>query len=520
MAIARYFAKDLLAINQLLKSKHEGLEQLLANTCIGVCFSENAVNTKEGMKCLDLLVRLISRLYPKIVIVHVNHPASAQQENLKTLARSINKSIEIVDDVNQCTAAIVAGINAGPLPVNCKQLFIGSNNWVCHFSQSSFQSFQNSENPFGCGIASCVAAANLFKFVFADFFPNKDLDAEIHLSTLDLTTNSDRNPILDNVSLGNLSVVGIGAIGNGLIWGLANMPSLSAEIDLIDHETISLSNLQRYVLFAEDDEREFKVEKAKAFFKQRNVKVNAYNLKWAGYLNITGNWMVEKVAVAIDNKKDRIAIQSALPRSIYNAYTEENLIGIASHTNFIKAPCLACGYIPSDKERNFTEEVAQNCNIPNHSNFVKDYLNLNISVESIYNNNTVSLLDVISTTNGIDRKQLNQFHGKTISEFYSEFVCGGISLSLSTVNHQVMSNVDAPLAFQSAMAGILLACRIVTDAASLSRESLKQQTHIHPLNTFNRFNPFHHNLQKDNSGKCLCSDSTFIERYKAKWAVV
>jgi hypothetical protein len=79
------------------------------------------------------------------------------------------------------------------------------------------------------------------------------------------------------------------------------------------------------------------------------------------------------------------------------------------------------------------------------------------------------------------------------------------------------ANVDAPLAFQSAMAGILLGARVVADALNLLDTSLKQQSHIYPLNPIGEFNPYNHNLQKDATGNCLCADDVFVKRYKSKW---
>ncbi|HMJ69744.1 MAG TPA: E2 ligase fold family C protein [Cyclobacteriaceae bacterium] len=515
MAIAKYFSKDLLAINQLLKSKAYGLEQILTNVQIGIYFDDKSIQENEGRLCCDLLVRLISRLYPKIAIV--NDDASARAEELITLAKSINRSIDIETTLDNCTCVILLGDGPAKVPKNCQTFFIGSDNWIGYISQTKPKSFGNSSNPFGPGIAACIVLANVFKFTLSDFFSQK-LDKEIAFSALELSATPKSNPAYTDVNLNRLCVVGIGAIGSGLLWAFSKIPTLNGTLDLIDHESISLSNLQRYVLFGESDEGSLKVEKAKLHFNNPNLLINAFDVKWSAYLNKTQNWNNLQVAVAIDNKKDRIAIQSSLPFKIFNAYTEENLIGVATHADFVNAACLACGYIPNQKERNYTEEVAVNCNIPNHANFVKDYLNLNLPVDARYNNNTVSMLDVISTANAIPREALIQFHGKRIEQFYSEFICGGISMSLSTIGQEKVSNVDAPLAFQSAMAGILLAARIVGDALGLNK-SFKQQSHIYPLNPIAEFNPYNHNLQKDTTGSCICADQVFIERYKSKWPV-
>ena len=517
MAIAKYFAKDLLAINQLLKTNNKSLQDLLLNVRVGICFDENAATTREGRKSLDLVVRLLSRIYPNLAVVDATHQKGERVADLIRLAKSINSSIDVNQDLEGCACLLVVGALSRKLSVVCQTFYVGSDNWIAKLSQSKQQFFQDSHNPFGCGAAACLGAANVFRFIFRQFFPDNPLDNEVEFSTLAFSSKSGLNPKISNLSIDNLILVGVGAIGNGVIWALSNLETLAGTIKLIDHESISLSNLQRYILFKEADLNRPKVEAALEFFRNDKMKIELFSTTWADYLNTTKNWRNDQIAVAIDNKKDRIAIQSSLPKKIFNAYTEENLIGIATHVDFINSACLACGYIPTQKERNYTEEVAFNCNIPQHANFIKDYLNLNVSVDSFYNNNTVSLLDVIATTNGIPRELLSQFHGKKVNEFYSEFVCGGISMSLSSVETNKMTNVDAPLAFQSAMAGILLASRIVSDGLGIANKDLTQQTHLHPLNLLSQYNPFNHNLQKDISGKCLCADPDFIETYKEKW---
>ena len=278
-----------------------------------------------------------------------------------------------------------------------------------------------------------------------------------------------------------------------------------------------MSNLQRYVMFSEEDINLIKVDLVLKEFKNKKIKVTPYKKTWAGYLNERKNWNIETVAVAIDNKKDRIGIQSSLPKRIFNSYTESNLIGIVRHIDFINSACLACGYIPSQKGKNYINEVAENCNIPSLSNAVKDYINLNLDVDFIrVPQNTSSLLDVIAQANNIDRNKLNQFHGKKVNEFYSEFICGGISINLSS-KENIATNIDAPLAFQSAMAGILLAAEIIIDASNLRNYQFKQQSHIYPLNPINPNNPFNHDLSKDNTQRCLCMDKDFQNQFQKKW---
>jgi len=518
MAIAKYFSKDLLAINQLLKSSNKNLEDILLKTKVGIAFDTNAIETEEGNKALDLLVRLLSRLYPFLSIIDLSSQNESKVLELKKLAKSINSCIEFSTTAFDLSVLIIAGLTKSKVENNGVTLYFGSDNWNAKFSQSNPQKFNSSNNPFGCGIATCIAVSNVFRLVFKDFLPEKGLDENLIFSTINYSTSdTSYNPVLDEVNLKEVVLVGIGAIGNGSIWALSNLSCIKGNLELVDNEEVSLSNLQRYVMFSEKDVNHIKVDLVVKDFNKKMIKVTPYKMTWAGYLTVRDNWDITTVAVAIDNKKDRIGLQSSLPKKIFNSYTETNFLGIARHTDFVNTACLACGYIPSQKEKNYINEVADNCNIPNFSIAVKDYINLNLDVDAISSpQNTSSLLDIIAQANKIERNKLVQFHGKKVSEFYSEFICGGISLSLSEKENKV-TNVDAPLAFQSAMAGILLAAELIIDAGSFRKMPIKQQSHLYPLNPIGPNNPFNHQLSKDNTGRCLCRDEDFQKQYNNKW---
>lgn len=131
------------------------------------------------------------------------------------------------------------------------------------------------------------------------------------------------------------------------------------------------------------------------------------------------------------------------------------------------------------------------------------------------NSPPTSLLQEISIANRIDLDKLSHYNGLTIDQFYSDFICGGTILKLSSRKDEV-KDVDAPLAFQSATAGILLAAEIVK---YFNYEGFKQEnrTDIYHLTPLSKINPFHRQLVKDKTLRCLCQDEDFKKRYVEKW---
>jgi len=69
MTLAEYFSKNLLAISQVLKNgTSEQFQSVLNNAVIGIAFDDEC-KTSEGKATLDLTIRLVARLYPKIKLI-------------------------------------------------------------------------------------------------------------------------------------------------------------------------------------------------------------------------------------------------------------------------------------------------------------------------------------------------------------------------------------------------------------------------------------------------------------------
>jgi len=518
MALAKYFSKNLLAINRLVNTSPDFLSEKLNKIVISIAFDENALSTYEGQCSIDMLIRLMARFYPQLSFVDLSRKNESRKNEFEKLAKSINANIELLDESIVPAVSIVVGYTTKLDEIKGQRIFIGSNNWISKYSMTKIQDYSEHKNPFGAGVASCVAASNVFRIVFSDILQYENVDNEFLLSTFSLTEElEDNNPLISSLEFDDLMIVGVGAIGNGTIWALSKIQDVKGEIHLIDNETVSLSNLQRYILFDEDNENMDKVELAAGRFEQLGLSIQPFKGTWAEYVNNRQTWDFNCLAVAIDNEKDRISIQSSLPRYIFNAFTEPQSIGISRHKDFVNDPCLACSYIPTKQRKSYIHEVADNCNISQHSEMVKDYYNLRKTVDDIwppkYNE---SLLMVIANANRIAIEDLNHFKGMQIQQFYSSFVCGGVVLTLSQVDNNIQ-NVDAPLAFQSALAGILLAAEIVKH---FNFPQLKQQakTDFYHLGSIQKgLNPYHRTMAKDTTNRCFCRDEDFIRRFYTKW---
>ena len=301
-------------------------------------------------------------------------------------------------------------------------------------------------NPFGAGFAACLAAANLFRFLF---LPDGTtlLDADTSFppdaaSFPNLTASTLTDPLV---------LVGVGAVGNSAAWALARAP-LTGQIHLVDPQVVELSNLQRYILCERSNVGGIKVEIAARNF-QGQLQSVPHQESWASFLEDNG-YMWERVLVALDSAQDRRAVQGSLPRWIANAWTQVGDLGVSSHSFLGSDACLACLYLPTQKSQSQDQIIAEGLKIPQFQDRVRILLGSGQATGK-------ELCDAIATAWGIPAKTLGPYVSRPILELWVEGICGGGIIPLGETGPSPRE-LQVPLAFQSALAGMLLAAETVT----------------------------------------------------------
>lgn len=509
MALANFFDKTALGASQILKDyERNSFEKTLNNQILAIVFGKNATSTHEGNVALELLIRLSARLYPNLQLINTTGSKKVEQKLLK-LSRKINPEINL-EKQKKPTVYLIAGRVTFDTS-NITSFYIGSKEWVAFFSNRKKLTFSETENPFGSGAAVCFGMANVFRNIFQKQLPKQSkLDSNFSFSVL----NYEKNPPKKNqsklegiIDLGEVSLVGVGAIGNSFLWSLKNTPSISeGTLNLIDNEKIDLSNLQRYILSSQDNREDLKVDVAEEFMRGSNIKINKCKETWQKYTANRGDWNIEKVAVCVDSAEDRISIQASLPKLVFNAWTQIESIGISRHLDFLNQMCLACLYLPEDKKRNRSEVVASNLGIVEHEKMIRNYLAEGSPVDK-------KLLNLVSRANNRDIKELEIYLGQNVEIFHSKVVCGGVLIQdKSNIKDQ---SIEVPSAFESALAGILLAAEIVIDAKGIRKNEIPNISRINLLRPISDY--INENASKHHLGNCICHDDDFRQIYKKKF---
>ncbi len=343
MALAPYFRRSAVAAAQVLSGFDEdAIRRQLHSVTVGIGYADQGGATPEGRFCIEMAVRLLARLYPRLRI------QGPENRALIDLAKAINIDIELIDE--ECDFNLCIGSGA---PRGKQNIFLGSDRWDARISPQSDRVSGDSPNPFGAGAAACLGAAYLFRSIFLE----DSLDEEdLVLSTLDLENQPSESQLeLGAVEIPSSTVlVGLGAIGNAAMWALARAGS-AGTIHLVDPESIELSNLQRYLLAECGDENKPKVEFVRRFLNQ-HLAGNTHQLTWEQF-TATEGYKWDRVLVALDSAKDRRAVQDTLPRWIVNGWTQPGDLGVSVHP-WREGACLACLYLAKGETPNEDELIA------------------------------------------------------------------------------------------------------------------------------------------------------------------
>jgi len=496
MALADYYARNALAASQVLAGFDEKrIREVLDKERVGICVGTDAAQSNEGRALLDLLVRLLARLYPTLAVRGETGAQSAVQD-ITDLARRINPAIDFASD-----PTIEIAVGAGLIDVGeLRRIFVGSSDWNAFVGTVEPRVVGSSSNPFGLGAAACLAAANLFRWVFLR--DESNLDRDLTFSTLEAESCRTKDAPLTG-SLGDVVLAGAGAIGNGAAWALSRTP-MEGVLHIVDHQTIDLGNLQRYILADGADKGGTKVEVLARNFKNK-VLAKPHIVKFEEFVATKG-YVWPRVLLALDSAHDRRAAQASLPQSITNAWTQPGDLGVSSH-DFLQAACVSCLYLPEHALENEDAIIAAALGVPNQLMQIRTLLHNGQGIAK-------ELLEAISSARGIPIERLTPFQGRPVRDLYAEGFCGGAVLPLGTLGTP-RQDVHVPLAHQSALSGLLLAASVVRQALGLklAGTQVARIDVMHPLGS---------NLTqaaaKDPRGACICQDADYQDVYKSKYA--
>jgi molybdopterin/thiamine biosynthesis adenylyltransferase len=339
-------------------------------------------------------------------------------------------------------------------------------------------------------------------------FQDTGLDSEDQsrvISLLDYEVPQGSSPSWQEISLPPTHLVGLGAVGNAAVWALAHLP-LGGTLQLVDPETVTLSNVQRYALTGLEDVGSLKAELAARRLAMSRIAAVPRVMTWSDYVMRDDRAPLDVVLTAVDGVAARIQAQAALPRQIFNGWTDADGLGVSSHVQFGSGePCLACLYRSRKPRESDLQLFAKNVGFS-----LEETLNMLASRQSLSAEQVWRVEDYYELSRGA----LAAWQGADLLRFREEVVCGGIIAKLSGHVAEEEDNL-VPLAHQSTMAGVVLVAEFLKRLAfpqSSGYPNIIRCRITRPLP-----DSFLFSQQRPQGDACFCTDEDFVEVWRKHW---
>jgi molybdopterin/thiamine biosynthesis adenylyltransferase len=328
-------------LGELAYDRHRFLEK---NVLLTGC--KDILATENGRNVLLYSLHLLVRICPSITI-----SLPAENNDLRREAEQIARQIAFGKNVEFAAGDVDAGefdavLSIGNLVhTEFPWTTINSNGWVCRVSSGSTQldSDCGMSNPVGALAAACLGVGDVFKrLVGLDPDRGELLDGfQFSLRTYEINP-LDCGPVLSATKEVDLLVVGAGAIGNGIVALLADIPFFG-NIVIIDKEDYGDENLGTCILIGPDDLNKPKAEimarhlqSAGKFAKGTKATFESY------YADLGGNY-----PRLVLNGLDNIDVRHEVQRSLWPDLIVDGAIGdfgcqVSRHPWGEDIACLMC----------------------------------------------------------------------------------------------------------------------------------------------------------------------------------
>jgi hypothetical protein len=237
---------------------------------------------------------------------------------------------------------------------------------------------------------------------------------------------------------------------------------------------------------------------------QNDLTVEENSVRWQTLPAVRS---MQRVAIALDTAADRIAVQGTLPRWTINSWTQRGDLGVSHHGFEGEMACLACLYLPNGAVPDEDQVIAEALGLEDRKmDIVRPMLHNGAPV-------TVELMREIAARLTVPIEPLLPFVDQPLRNLYQGAICGGVVFELTGGNQPV--RVEVPMAFQSAMAGIMLAGEIVKRATGIAPDWTTAK-----LNLLRKMpsGMVTERRKKDRLGRCICQDADYLEVYRAKYS--
>jgi hypothetical protein len=464
MALAPYFSRVSDAVGSVTSVSGPELVALLGETVVQVDFAP-ATEEQPWTPGVALLGNMLGRLYPT---VGATGPAGAVA-SFTDGARRSNPDIDIRTEPATGRTFTIRFGDTAPADVS-----VTADGWRVYVDQAPDSTAR--PQVLTTLAAACLAAAELFRTVFADVLGPRGRRGR-QPGAIDLISGDPDRPApaadLDDLELPPMHLAGAGAVGQACALALA-ASGARGQLTVVDPEPLELTNVQRYVLSTPGDVGTLKTALIARNLEPRGWQVERVSTAWGADARSAPQQAV--VLVALDSARDRLGVAAGMHGRIYNAWTQPADLGWTRHENYGVDPCLACIYYPTGPRPSDDELIA--AALHQDRLRVLSYLVTGLPVGLALPQIVpvadltppldasrwlqVPLMTDLVDAGLVDRAQQQPWASRTVGELYTAGICGGGLLYPN--RSELPAEVIVPLAHQSALAGVMLALQPIVAA--------------------------------------------------------
>lgn len=204
-------------------------------------------------------------------------------------------------------------------------------------------------NPFGCLVAAALGSAELAKGLFRalDDSAERERFAPFPSTVVwDLWSHGDdaqsKGPALPpDLDLGDAAIAGLGALGSAAVYALAHVEGAVGSLELVDTDTLSVTNLERVLTATGEHVGWSKTGLARRALRETGLESHVIRDQYGAEPPAAAR--ASTLLVGVDSGDSRRAIARYLPEAVYNGGTQGSEILVSRHVRFDGA-CLECLY--------------------------------------------------------------------------------------------------------------------------------------------------------------------------------
>lgn len=462
---------------------------------------DDTLNSTNGILMAKTLVNLVARFTNDL---HVSLPDkfSKFEEELILLAKSTSANSNSEIPENPEVIIIIGNSNLkGGFVIR-----INSDGWVSYLTCNKPLSLSTSSpNPIGAMGSACFGATECFKRLLKSQGSNDPFVSEhpgdFVFSFLDysLTDNNEKFPSKINIDE-NVLLVGVGAVGSAVVYGLSEIPNIKGMISVVDNDIFNGTNLNRCLIAFVDTLGKNKAE-ITSLYSSEDLTFQPHSMTYENFRDKIGlNHPL--ILSTVDNNEVRHEIQSDLPKLIFHGSTGEQKAAI-SVIKFLENACFGCIYQSKPKSRE--EIIARDMGIP-----------LKIVTKTLKNNASFSEehLEYLKEKLGDKGEDFRKHIGRPFEEVFQKEICGKIKIQTED------GQKDASVSFVSFFAGLGIISEFVKYLCKIQDIPMINDKDFYRINMFK---PSHLRgpFQYVKNPECIfsCSDIDFQQIFAKKWGI-